>query len=243
MSKLFRVLSVVLLVPVVLAGQQVSLDQLRDLEFRHIGPVGNRISSVAGVVGDPLTYYAGAAAGGIWKTVDGGEYWEPIFDGYEDHAIGALAVSRSDPAIVWAGTGEPHIRSNVSIGTGIYRSTDAGKTWERAGLQFPSRTSSVVIHPSNPDIVYVGALGHVHGPQAERGVWRTRDGGATWEQILFVDENTGASSVVMDPNNPRISVRRYVDRGLQHVGPGEWRAGQRHLHVARRGEHVDQARG
>ncbi len=204
MSKLVGVLFVVLLAPVAVAAQQVSLDQLRDLEFRHIGPVGNRVAAVAGVVGDPLTYYAGAATGGIWKTTDGGEYWEPIFDGHEDNAIGALAVSQSDPEIVWAGTGEPHIRSNVSIGSGIWKSTDGGKTWNRAGLEFPSRTSGIVIHPTNPDIVYVGALGHAHGPQDERGVFRTMDGGKTWEHVLFADQNTGASSIVMDPNNPRI---------------------------------------
>jgi photosystem II stability/assembly factor-like uncharacterized protein len=212
MSKLVRVLFVVLLAPIALAAQQVSLDQLRDLEFRHIGPVGNRVAAVAGVAGDPLTYYAGAATGGIWKTEDGGEYWEPIFDGHEDNAIGALAVAPSDPEIVWAGTGEPHIRSNVSIGSGIWKSTDGGKTWNRAGLQFPSRTSGIVIHPTNPDIVYVGALGHAHGLQEERGIFRTMDGGKTWEHVLFVDQNTGASSIVMD-RVARGQSRRLHDAG------------------------------
>ena len=191
--------------PSMAVSQQVSLDQLGDLAYRHIGPVGNRVASVVGVAGDPLTYYAGAASGGIWKSDDGGEYWRPIFDDQEDHAVGALAVAPSDAEIVWAGTGEPHIRSNVSLGTGIYKSTDGGENWERVPLEIgPTRTSRIVIHPTNPDIVYVGALGHSHGPQAERGVYRTMDGGDTWEHVLFVDENTGASSVEMDPNNPRI---------------------------------------
>lgn len=186
-------------------AQQVTTDQLAPLEYRHIGPVGNRVAAVAGVIGDPLTYYVGAASGGIWKSVDGGEYWEPIFDGYPDHAIGALAVAPSDPQVVWAGTGEPHIRSNVSLGTGVYKSTDGGRHWTHMGLgPGPTRTARIVIHPTNPDIVYVAMLGHAHGPQRERGVFRTTDGGTTWEHVLFVDENTGASSLEMDPNNPRI---------------------------------------
>jgi len=185
-------------------GQTVDIQELSSLRYRHIGPVGNRVSAVSGVVGDPLVYYAGAASGGIWKSEDGGEYWRPIFDDQPDHAIGALAVSLSDPNVIWAGTGEPHIRSNVSVGTGVYKSTDAGETWRHMGLASPIRTSRIVIHPTNSDIVYVSVLGHAHGPQRERGIFRTQNGGATWEQVLFVDENTGASSLEMDPNNPRI---------------------------------------
>ena len=190
--------------PGAVTAQTISPEQYSQLRYRHIGPVGNRIASVAGVVGDPLTYYVGAASGGIWKSEDGGEYWRPIFDDQPDHSIGALAVAPSDPAIVWAGTGEPHIRSNVSLGTGVYKSTDGGENWRHMGLAWPSRTSRIVIHPTNPDIVYVAALGHSHGPQRERGIFRTTDGGETWEHVLFVDENTGASSLEMDPNNPRI---------------------------------------
>ena len=212
MPGLRRLFPLLLSVLTVLAGtpadgftQDVSPDLYESLRYRHIGPVGNRIASVAGVAGDRLTYYVGSASGGIWKSVDGGEYWEPIFDGQSDHAVGALAVAPSDPQIIWAGTGEPHIRSNVSLGTGVYKSTDGGDTWQHMGLGEggPTRTSRIVIHPTNPDIVYVGALGHAHGPQQARGVFRTEDGGETWEHVLFVDENTGASSVEMDPHNPR----------------------------------------
>ena len=187
------------------AAQQVAPEAYQQLRYRHIGPVGNRLAAVAGVVGEPLTYYAGAASGGLWKTTDGGEFWEPVFDDQPDHAVGALAVAPSDPAIVWAGTGEPHIRSNVSLGTGVYKSTDAGRTWRHMGLGEggPTRTSRIVVHPHDPDIVYVGALGHAHGPQQARGVFRTMDGGESWEHVLFVDENTGASSIEMDPSNPR----------------------------------------
>ncbi len=179
-------------------------DIYSQLRYRHIGPVGNRISAVAGIAGDPHTYYVGAASGGIWKTVDGGLFWEPIFDEQIDHAIGALEVAPSDPQIIWAGTGEPHIRSNVSVGTGWYKSDDGGKNWRHMGQGVATRTAAIVIHPTNPDIVYIAALGHAHGPQQERGIFRTTDGGETWEQVLFVDLDTGASSLVMDPNNPRI---------------------------------------
>jgi photosystem II stability/assembly factor-like uncharacterized protein len=197
--------SLTLGVPGAIATQEIDPDAYQQLRYRYIGPVGNRVSSVAGVAGDRFTYYAGAAAGGIWKTVDGGLYWEPIFDDQSDHAIGALAVAPSDPEIVWAGTGEPHIRSNVSLGTGVYKSTDGGDTWRHMGLGDggPTRTSRIIIHPRNPDIVYVGMLGHAHGPQETRGVFRTTDGGETWEHILFADEDTGVSSLEMDPRNPR----------------------------------------
>ena len=190
--------------PLGVSSQTVPGQQLSALTYRHIGVVGNRVASVAGVVGDPLTYYAGAASGGLWKTEDGGINWRSVFDDQDVHSVGALAVSLSDPNVVWAGTGEPHIRSNVTIGDGVYRSTDAGETWQHMGLDATGRISRIAIHPTNPDIVYVGALGHAHAPQPERGVYRTTDGGATWEHVLFVDEDTGASSVIMDPNNPRI---------------------------------------
>jgi hypothetical protein len=190
--------------PVTPAAQQVGADALQPLTFRHIGPVGNRIASVSGVVGDPLTYYVGAASGGVWKTTDGGIIWEPVFDETGVHAAGALAVSPSDPSVVWVGTGEPHIRSNVTVGDGVYKSTDAGGHWTNMGLRATGRISRIVIHPTNPDIVWVASLGHAHGPQRERGIFRTTDGGKTWSHVLFVNENVGASSLVVDPNNPRI---------------------------------------
>ena len=172
------------------------------MRWRYIGPVGNRVSSVAGVVGDPNTYYAGAASGGLWKTTDGGVHWDPIFDDQPVHSVGALAVARSNPNIVWAGTGEPWIRSHISIGDGVYKSTDAGRTWAKMGLPESGRIGRVVIHPTNPEIVYVAAQGHSYGPQQERGLYRTTDGGRTWTKVLFVDQNTGAIDVAMDPQNP-----------------------------------------
>jgi photosystem II stability/assembly factor-like uncharacterized protein len=174
------------------------------LRYRYIGPVGNRVTSVAGVPGQPYVYYAGAASGGIFKTIDGGIHWEPIFDGQPVSSIGSLAVAPSDPNIVWAGTGEAWIRSHISVGQGIYKSTDAGKTWKLMGLEKTGRIGHLAIDPKNPDIVLACALGHAYGPQQERGVFRTTNGGATWERVLFTDENCGCSDIVMDPNNPRI---------------------------------------
>lgn len=179
-------------------------DPLAELELRYIGPVGNRVPAVAGVPGDPTVVYAGAASGGIFKTEDGGATWKPIFDETPASSVGSLAVAPSDPNVVWAGTGETFIRANISIGDGIYRSTDAGRKWQNMGLGKTGRIGRIVIHPNSPDIVFAAALGHVYGPQPDRGVYRTLDGGASWEQVLFVDENTGAIDIVMDPNNPRI---------------------------------------
>ena len=179
-------------------------DVLRELRWRYIGPEGNRISAVAGVPGNALVYYAGSASGGIAKTVDGGVHWEQIFDDQPVQSIGSLAVASSDPNIVWAGTGEAWIRSHISIGEGIYKSTDAGKTWKLMGLEKTGRIGRVVIDPANPEIVLACALGTAYGPQQERGVFRTVDGGATWQRTLFVDENTGCSEIAMNPRNPRI---------------------------------------
>jgi photosystem II stability/assembly factor-like uncharacterized protein len=179
-------------------------DILGALRYRHIGPTGNRLTSVVGIPGQPNIYYVGAASGGIWKTIDGGSHWDPIFDSQPVSSIGALAIAPSNPNIVWAGTGEPWIRSHISVGQGIYKSADAGKTWTLMGLEKTGRISRVVIDPKNPDVVLVGALGHAYGPQPERGVFRTTDGGKTWERVLFTDENSGCAHLEMDPNNPKV---------------------------------------
>jgi photosystem II stability/assembly factor-like uncharacterized protein len=174
------------------------------MRWRYVGPEGNRTSAVAGVVGDPTVYYAGAASGGIFKSTDGGVHWAPIFDGQPVSSIGSLAVAPSDANVVYAGTGEPFIRSNISVGWGMFRSTDAGKTWTRAGLENTGRLARIVVHPTNPDIVYAASLGHAYGPQPERGVYRSMDGGRNWERVLFVNDSVGASDLMMDPTNPRI---------------------------------------
>jgi len=174
------------------------------LTFRFVGPrAGNRISAIAGIAGDPSTYYAGAASGGVWKSTDGGNRWDPIFDKQPAAAIGALAVAPSQPTTVWAGTGEAWVIRDVDVmGDGIYKSTDAGKTWKNVGLPQSGRIGRIIVHPTNPDIVFACVLGRTTGPQQERGVYRTSDGGQHWDRVLFADEKTGCSGLSMDPQNP-----------------------------------------
>lgn len=173
--------------------------------FRFLGPIqGNRVSAVAGIPGDPSTWYAGAASGGVWKSVDGGNRWQPIFDKEDAAAIGALAVAPSDPTTIWAGTGEAWAIRDIDVaGDGVYKSTDAGKTWQHMGLEQTGRIGRVVIDPQDENRVYVCALGRLTGPQQERGVYRTEDGGKTWQRVLFVNPDTGCSGIGMDPENPR----------------------------------------
>ena len=207
LRKSLRVLNCVLFVMLLSAAalaQQSATDITAALRYRYIGPVGNRVTSVVGIPGQPNIYYVGAASGGIFKTTDGGTHWDPIFDDQPVSSIGALAIAPSDPNIVWAGTGEPWIRSHISVGQGIYKSTDAGKTWTLMGLEKTGRISRIVIDPRNPDIVLTCALGHAYGPQPERGVFRSADGGKTWDRVLFTDENCGCADIGMDNSNPRI---------------------------------------
>jgi photosystem II stability/assembly factor-like uncharacterized protein len=200
----FGALAVLCVGPSTRAQQtQISPDVYNEMKFRYIGPVGNRATAVVGIPGNPSVYYVGAASGGIFKSTDGGIHWDPIFDDEPVSSIGSLAIAASDPNIVWAGTGESFIRSHISVGNGIYKSLDAGKTWKRMGLEKTGRISNVIVDPHNPDIVLACALGHAYGPQADRGVFRSSDGGKTWERVLFVDENTGCSDMGMDLNNPR----------------------------------------
>jgi photosystem II stability/assembly factor-like uncharacterized protein len=179
-------------------------DFFSSANFRYVGPVGNRVSAVIGEPGNPNVYYFGAASGGVFKSGDSGHTWRPIFDDQEAQSIGALAVAPSDPNVVWAGTGESFIRSNVSIGNGVYRSTDGGDNWTHMGLPLSGRIGRIVIHPTNPEIVFVAAAGHLYGPQEERGLYRTEDGGETWEQVLTSGVDSGAIDIVMNPSNPRI---------------------------------------
>ncbi len=179
---------------------------LNSLEWRLIGPFrGGRVVAVAG---DPLhsqVFYFGSTGGGVWKTTDGGIIWENVSDGFFKRAsVGAIAVSSSDPNVIYVGMGETTIRGNVSHGDGVYRSTDGGKTWTHLGLANTRNIAKVCIHPQNPDLVYVAALGHAHGPNPERGVYRSHDGGKTWERVLFRGDKAGAIDLAMDPHNPRI---------------------------------------
>ena len=174
------------------------------LQFRSIGPAaGGRIARVTGVPGDPLTYYAAAAASGVWKSEDGGASWKPVFDAQPVSSIGSIAVAPSDPNVVYVGTGEANIRGNVGAGNGIYKSVDAGRTWTQVWKQ-EGQIGSMVVDPTNPDIAFAAVLGHAFGPNPERGVLRTQDGGKTWQFVLRKDPDTGASDVALDPSNPSI---------------------------------------
>ncbi|MBT6854655.1 MAG: glycosyl hydrolase, partial [Nitrospina sp.] len=182
------------------------IPHLDTLRWRSIGPSrGGRVVAVAGDPVNSQVFYFGGVAGGIWKTVDGGTYWENVSDGFlNSAAVGALAVAPSDNNVIYAGMGESTIRIDVSFGDGIYKSTDAGKTWKNIGLQKTRHVSEIRVHPENPDLVYVSAFGDAFGANKDRGIYRSKDGGENWEQILFRSEKAGAIDLSMDPNNPRI---------------------------------------
>jgi photosystem II stability/assembly factor-like uncharacterized protein len=177
---------------------------IQNLQWREIGPaiMGGRIDDFAVVESDPDIVYIGVASGGVWKTTNGGTTWEPIFDRQSVSSIGDVTLAPSDPSIVWVGTGEPNNRQSSSWGNGVYKSTDAGKTWTNMGLADSQHIGRIAIHPTNPDIVYVAALGHLWGPNKERGVHKTSDGGKTWAQSLYINEDTGAVDIAMDPQSP-----------------------------------------
>jgi photosystem II stability/assembly factor-like uncharacterized protein len=187
-------------------GSEVAPSLLASLELRTIGPFrGGRVVAVSGDPVNPQVFYFGSTGGGVWKTTDGGQYWENISDGFFKRAsVGAIAVAPSDPNVIYVGMGETTIRGNVSHGDGVYRSTDGGQTWSHLGLEDTRHIGKIRIHPHNPDLIYVAALGHAHGPNRERGVFRSRDGGKTWENILFLNEEVGSHDIALDPHNPRI---------------------------------------
>ncbi len=178
--------------------------EFKRLKYRNVGPAaGGRVARSAGVPGDPLTYYSATAGGGVWKSIDGGIHWKPIFDDQPASTIGSLAIAPSDPNVIYVGTGEANIRGNVQPGNGIFKSEDAGKTWKHI-WKIPGQIGTMIVHPSNPDIAFAAVLGHAFGPNEERGVYRTVDGGKNWQRVLFKDRDTGASDVCFDPKNPRI---------------------------------------
>jgi len=187
-------------------SSSVNSNMLKGLRWRCIGPPrGGRVVAVAGHPSDPMVFYFGACAGGVWKSTDGGTYWENVSDGFFDSAaIGALAVAESDPNVVYAGTGETTIRTDVSYGDGVYKSTDGGQTWRHVGLAGTRHIGKIRVHPRKPDLVYVAALGHAFGPNQDRGVFRSQDGGENWEKILFRSDKAGAVDLAMDPRNPSV---------------------------------------
>jgi photosystem II stability/assembly factor-like uncharacterized protein len=187
------------------SGQTLKPDTLKGMKWRLVGPFrGGRVLAVAGIPGDANTYYFGSVAGGVWKTTDGGLQWTPMFDKEPVSSIGSMAVAPSDPNVIYVGTGEACIRGNISFGDGVYKSTDAGKTWTHVGLDDTRHIGRVIVDPRNPNIVFVAALGHAYGSNEERGVFRSTDGGKHWDKVLYKDEKTGAIDITFDPGNSHI---------------------------------------
>ena len=218
---------VVLVFTALVSTAQPNLNSLKDLKYRNIGPFrGGRADAVAGVTSQPSVYYFGATGGGVWRTNDSGATWIPVSDGqFRTGSVGAIGVSESDPNTIYVGMGEPDIRGNASNGDGVYKTTDAGKTWKNIGLENTYHIGAVRVHPKNPEIVYVAALGHLFGPNDDRGVFRTTDGGKNWKRVLFRNRNAGAVDLILDPNNPRVVYAALWDVhrspwSLESGGPG-----------------------
>ena len=206
MNKLKPLLPALLFFPFTIAvnAQKISLDQFKNLRPRNIGPAGmsGRITAIDAIVANPNIFYVGAASGGIWKTENSGQSWLPVFDEQPTQNIGAIAIQQSNPAVVWAGTGEGNPRNSLNLGSGIYKSLDAGKTWKKMGLEKTICIHRVVVDPTNPNTVYAAAIGNPYAEHNERGVFKTTDGGETWNKILYANDTTGCADLIMDPSNP-----------------------------------------
>jgi photosystem II stability/assembly factor-like uncharacterized protein len=206
---------------------QNATDKFKNLEFREIGPavMGGRIDDFAAVESNPNIVYVGTASGGVWKTTNNGTTWEPVFDKEGVSTIGDIAIAPSDPSVVWVGTGEPNNRQSSSWGDGVFKSLDAGKTWKKMGLGATHHIGRIVIHPTNPEVLYVAAQGHLWGPNPDRGVYKSSDGGKTWSQVLKINDDTGVTDIAMDPQSPDILYaaayeRRRTPFGFNGGGPG-----------------------
>src|SRR5437773_4726922 len=196
-----------------------SKDIFKNLKFRNIGPAvaGGRVASVVGVPGNPSVYYAGAAGGGVFKSTDGGLSWKPIFERESTSSIGAIALAPQNSDWVWVGTGESKIRNDVIDGRGVYFAPDGGLSWKLMGLADVGQIAGILVDPTDPDTVFVGALGHAWAPNAGRGVHRTRDGGKTRTKVLFVDDQTGVSDMAMPLNNSKV-----IFAGMWHARRFPW---------------------
>jgi photosystem II stability/assembly factor-like uncharacterized protein len=205
-TMVFIVLIMLVLVSMLTAIQAQKYDQktFAEMQWRMIGPFrGGRVNAVSGVPGQPTVFYFGSVGGGLWKSYNSGRTWAPIFDGQDVASIGAVAVAPSSPDTIYVGTGEADMRSQITYGDGMYKSTDGGKTWKHIGLENTRQIGRISVDPKNPNIVFVAALGHVYGPNPDRGLFRSKDGGSTWEKVLFKNENVGAIDVAIDPTDSK----------------------------------------
>ena len=202
-----------------------------------IGPFrGGRVNAVSGVASQPDTFYFGSVGGGVWKSLNSGRTWTPIFDANNVASIGAIGVSPSNPNTVYVGTGEPDMRDSIAYGDGVYKSTDAGKTWKHLGLENTKQIGRIIVDPKNPNTVFVAALGNAYAPNPDRGVYRSQDGGATWQKVLFKNEDVGAIDLAFDPVDSKDGLRNALERtasAVVYLRAGQW-TGRRHLQVDRR---------
>ena len=207
-----------------LHAQKLKTDLFKNMKARAIGPaaMSGRITAIDAVVSNPDIIYAGAASGGVWKTENGGTTWSPIFDENPVINIGAIAIQQSNPSVVWVGTGEGNPRNSVNLGAGIYKSLDGGRTWKTMGLEKTKNIHRIIIDPTNPNVVYVGVIGNPFADHAERGVFKTIDGGQTWQKILFTNERSGVGDMVMDPSNPN---KLLVGMWEHHRTPYDFKSG------------------
>src|SRR5882672_2264109 len=197
-------LSFTTMIPRARAQEKYPSNLYSGLRWRNIGPFrAGRVNAVTGVVGQPSVYYFGSVGGGVWKSMNSGRTWNPVFDSESVGSIGGIGVAPSNPNVVYVGTGEADLRDSISFGNGMYKSTDAGKTWKHAGLDNTRQIGRILVDPRNPDVVYVAALGHVYGPHPDRGVYRSRDGGVTWQKVLSKGSDIGAADLALDPSNSR----------------------------------------
>ncbi len=205
-------------------AQQLDMSKLKDLKPRSIGPAGmsGRVTAIDVNLQDPKIIFVGAASGGLWRSKDGGVKWKPVFDKERVLSIGAIAIDQKNPDVIWVGTGEGNPRNSISSGYGLYRSLDGGDTWQLMGLEKTRNIYRIIVSPVNSDVVYVGAIGSPWGPQKERGLYRTKDGGKTWEKILYVNEQTGVADMVMDPSNPQ---KLFVAMWEHHRWPWFFKSG------------------
>ncbi|HEY3173835.1 MAG TPA: hypothetical protein VGK86_14800, partial [Thermoanaerobaculia bacterium] len=202
--RLLLLVCLVTAAPGLLGAQPFDPSLFAGMRWRLVGPFrGGRALAAAGVPGNPDLFYFGAVGGGVWRSDNAGRTWDPIFDGQPIASIGALAVAPSNPNVIFVGSGEADMRSDISYGNGVYKSVDGGKTWTHIGLADTRQIGRILVDPRDPNLVFVAALGHAYGPNKERGVFRSKDGGKSWAPVLFKDDDTGAIDLAFDPTNSR----------------------------------------